>query len=231
VYCGAKDVPLQVEHINPKGQGGSNRVSNLSLACETCNQAKGNQTAAEFGHPEVQALAKRPLKDAAAVNSVRWAIFEELKRTTLPVEVGTGGRTKYNRTRQGHPKAHWIDAACVGESGEQVQLYPDHQPLRIKAIGRGCRRMCNVDASGFPRGKPKAARRVHGFQSGDMVRAIVPNGKYRGTHKGKVNVRTNGSFKINGIDINWKHCLAIWRSDGYGYEFPAYGGRLSPAHA
>ena len=30
---------------------------------------------------------------------------------------GTGGRTKFDRTRQGHPKDRWIDAACVGESG------------------------------------------------------------------------------------------------------------------
>jgi 5-methylcytosine-specific restriction endonuclease McrA len=222
-YCGKQDVPLQVEHINPKGQRGSDRVSNLTLACEECNQAKGNRTAAEFGHPEVQALAKKPLKDAAAVNSVRWAIFEQLKHTTLPVEVGTGGRTKFNRASLAYPKAHWIDAACVGESGEQVRLLPSHQPLRIKAIGRGCRRVRNVDAFGFPRGKPKAAKRVRGFQSGDMVRAIVPNGTKKGRYVGTVSVRTTGSFKINGrVDgIGWRHCRVVHRLDGYGYEFPA----------
>jgi 5-methylcytosine-specific restriction endonuclease McrA len=184
VYCKAENVLLQVEHINPRGQGGSNRVSNLTLACESCNKAKGNQTAAEFGHPAVQALAKQSLKDAAAVNSVRWAIWRMLDATGLPVEVGTGGRTKYNRTRQG-------------------------------------RRMVNRDKAGFPRGKPKQFKRVHGFQTGDMVKAIVPGGKYKGSHQGKVNVRTNGSFKINRIDINWKYCVSIWRSDGYSYECPA----------
>lgn len=40
-YCQASKVPLQVEHILPKARGGSNRVSNLTLACEPCNQAKG----------------------------------------------------------------------------------------------------------------------------------------------------------------------------------------------
>ena len=29
-YCGAENVPLQVEHIRPKTRGGSNRVSNLT---------------------------------------------------------------------------------------------------------------------------------------------------------------------------------------------------------
>jgi len=55
VYCGATDVPLQVEHLIPKSRGGSNRIRNLTLACEPCNRTKGKQTAAEFGHPDIQA--------------------------------------------------------------------------------------------------------------------------------------------------------------------------------
>jgi len=70
-YCGVKDVRFEVEHINPKSRGGSNRVSNLTIACRKCNEAKGNQTAAEFGHPDIQAKAKAPMKDAAAVNASR----------------------------------------------------------------------------------------------------------------------------------------------------------------
>lgn len=41
-YCHSKDVPLQIEHLIPKVRGGSNRVSNLTLACRDCNQRKGN---------------------------------------------------------------------------------------------------------------------------------------------------------------------------------------------
>jgi 5-methylcytosine-specific restriction endonuclease McrA len=32
-YCGAKNVPLEIEHIQASSKGGSNRVSNLTLAC------------------------------------------------------------------------------------------------------------------------------------------------------------------------------------------------------
>ncbi len=42
-YCGAENVPLQIEHIHPKAKGGTNRVSNLCLACEPCNIKKGTQ--------------------------------------------------------------------------------------------------------------------------------------------------------------------------------------------
>ena len=40
-YCGATDTPLQIDHVRPKASGGSDRVSNLALACRSCNQAKG----------------------------------------------------------------------------------------------------------------------------------------------------------------------------------------------
>jgi 5-methylcytosine-specific restriction endonuclease McrA len=54
-YCGKKDVPLQVEHIHPRSKGGSDRVSNLCLACEPCNRRKGNKPVETFlkDKPEV----------------------------------------------------------------------------------------------------------------------------------------------------------------------------------
>src|SRR5690606_31016102 len=92
-YCDAKDTPLEIEHIIPKSRGGSNRVSNLTLACNDCNQRKGNQTATEFGHPKIQGMAKLPLKDAAAVNATRWALYRVFAQSGMPLEIGTGGRT------------------------------------------------------------------------------------------------------------------------------------------
>lgn len=216
-YCKKEGVPLEIEHITPKSRGGSNRISNLCLACHECNMEKGTQTAAEFGHPEIQAMAKKPLKDAAAVNSVRWSVWRMFTNTGLPVEVGTGGRTRFNRTKQNYPKAHWIDAACVGESGSTVKLCPKHRPLLIRAIGRGSRRMVNLNKYGFPRGKAKQAKRVHGFQTGDLVKAFMPKGKYKGTHQGRVVVRATGCFEISKVAINWKHCRVLQKTDGYSY--------------
>jgi hypothetical protein len=105
-YCGAEQVPLEVEHIVPRSRGGSNRASNLTLACVPCNQRKGHETAAEFGHPEIQAQARQPLKDVAAINSIRYAIGNALRAFGLPVSFWSGGRTQFNRTQQGYPKDH-----------------------------------------------------------------------------------------------------------------------------
>ncbi|NEO57157.1 MAG: HNH endonuclease, partial [Okeania sp. SIO3B5] len=120
-YCGKTNTPLEIEHIHPKSKGGSDRVSNLTVACSKCNQLKSNQDVKEFlsGKPEllkrILTQARRPLKDAAAVNSTRWKLFNTLKTTGLTVITSSGGQTKFNRRKQKLPKAHCIDAACVGE--------------------------------------------------------------------------------------------------------------------
>lgn len=215
-YCGVNGVPLEVEHITPRTRGGSDRVSNLTLACTLCNTEKGTQTAAEFGYPEIQAKAKTPLKDAAAVNATRGALFSRLRATGLPVEVGTGGRTKYNRIRLGLPKAHWTDAACVGASTSDNLSVEGVKPLQIKATGHGNRQMCQTDKFGFPKAHRMRHRMVDGFRTGDTVRAIVPNGKHAGTHIGRVTVRQKPDWKLNGMWFHRRHFELLQRADGYG---------------
>jgi 5-methylcytosine-specific restriction endonuclease McrA len=158
-YCGKQDVPLEVEHIHPKANGGSDRVSNLTLACRPCNEKKGSCDVREFlaKKPEmlkrILAHAKTPLKDAAAVNATRYAIGNAIRATGLPTSFWSGGRTKYNRVTQGYIKDHWIDAACVGETGQQVSIPKGLKLLTITATGRGTRQVVRTDRYGFPRNR------------------------------------------------------------------------------
>ena len=217
-YCGAKDTPLEIEHLTSCSRGGSNRVSNLTLACHACNQRKGSQTAAEFGYATLQKQASQPLKDVAAVNATRWALWQRLQLTGLDVEIGTGGRTKFNRTQQDYPKAHWIDAACVGKSGEHIYLTEGITPLLIKATGHGRRQRCRTDAFGFPKAHAPRAKSYAGFQTGDMVKAVIPTGKYAGVQVGRIAIRFRPSFQLNGIDVHPKYLTLIQRADGYAYQ-------------
>jgi hypothetical protein len=222
VYCGKQHIPLQIEHLIPRGRGGSNRVSNLTLACAVCNQQKGSQTAAEYGFPQLMARAKAPLKDAAAVNSTRWALYQALQATGLPIEVGTGGRTKFNRTRLGLAKSHWADAASVGASTPEQLDAAVGSVLVIAAKGHGTRQMCRTDKYGFPSRHVSRQKRHFGFRTGDLVRAVVPGGKYAGRHVGRVTIRASGSFNIatatgTVAGIGYRHCAIIQRADGYAY--------------
>ncbi len=218
------DAHLEIEHIIPRSRGGSNRVSNLTIACHKHNQEKGDRTAAEYGFPEVEAQAKKPLKDAAAVNATRWALLTRLKSARLPIETGSGGLTKFNRTQRGLPKEHWIDAACVGISTPVKVETAKVKPLRVKAVGHNSRQMCRMDKYGFPRTSAKASRSVKGFRTGDLVKAVVPKGKKQGVHVGKVAVRSSGSFNIvtpRGTiqGISHCHCRSLQRADGYSIAY------------
>ncbi len=222
-YCQKQATRWEVDHITPQSRGGSNRIKNLALACPACNQAKGDRTAAEYGHPDVQVQAGKPLKDAAAVNSTRWALYERLKLTGVPVEAGTGGRTKWNRTQRELPKTHWIDAACVGQSTPaQIQI-SGIVPWEIRATGRHSRQMCRTNAFGFPDKAPKQTSVVGGFRTGDMVQAIVPGtSTKRGTYVGRIAIRSTGSCNIKTATgtiqgIHYRYCQSLHRGDGYAY--------------
>lgn len=226
-YCNKKDVSLQIDHIRARARNGSDRVSNLTLACGPCNQAKGALDVCEFlaGKPgrlkRIISQAKKPLRDAAAVNATRWTLHERLRATGLPVETASGGRTKFNRARLGMPKAHALDAACVGAV---EALHAWCRPMvEIRCAGRGSYQRTRTTKQGFPRGYLTRQKRHYGFATGDLVRACVPKGKKAGTHTGRLAVRAaQGSFNVQtrtGVvqGISHRHCRLMQRADGYGY--------------
>jgi 5-methylcytosine-specific restriction endonuclease McrA len=227
-YCGAKDTKLEIEHIQPRSKGGSNRLSNLCLACVPCNQKKGNPDILDFlkGKPDllkrILAQVKRPLADTAAVNATRWNLYAKLKDTGLPVEVGTGGRTKYNRTIRGLAKTHYWDAACVGVSTPIKLITAGVKPLLMVAKGHGTRQQCRTDKWGFPIRYCSRTKVHKTFQTGDIVKAIVTSGKKIGTYVGRIATRATGSFNISTRDglvqgISHKYCKHIHKKDGYSY--------------
>lgn len=185
-YCGDKNVRLEVEHIVPKAKGGSSRPDNLTMACRPCNRKKGNLVGAELEEKlgkafakKVQASArksKKGLSDAAAVNTIRWKLFETLKAIGMPVVSGTGGKTAHHRNLAGLPKTHYYDAAAVACIPKQPQS------LRvdvIQALGYGRRdnvgKTFNMNAPGFVLPSEKRAESA-GFRKFDHVELTKRDG-------------------------------------------------------
>ena len=90
------------------------------------------------------------------------------------------------------------------------------QPLAIKAMGHGKRQMVNVDAYGFPRGRPKGIP-VHPFRTGD-----INNGNYTErissiktaeTGVGIPNKEGRGTIYLQTKYITAK----VFSADGYDY--------------
>jgi 5-methylcytosine-specific restriction endonuclease McrA len=226
-YCEVKDVPLQIEHIKPKAHGGTNRISNLCLACQECNNKKGTLDIKVFlaKKPDllqkIQSQLKQPLKDAAAVNSTRSALFKRLKLTGLPVKTGSGGLTKFNRTKLGLDKTHWLDAACIGIVDTLKVLVT--KILSVKSTGHGCRRMCRIDKFGFPCTEPKQVF-TH-IATGDYVKVLIQKDRKNvlaGTYSGRVKTPTVKGCEaiIDGFRIGFSSMSdirIIHRNDGFSY--------------
>lgn len=254
-YCEETNVPLEVEHFIAKSKGGTNRVSNLTISCRECNEDKGNLYPHEWMEkcrrrnnkkdvirlkniPLVEKRLKEPLKDAAFMNATRYRLVENLKECGLPLELSTGAKTKMNRIQANLPKEHYFDACCVGDvlllsiSTAYVNIW--------KYEGRGNRQMARVDKYGFPlhhndkekydkdgnrKGHRRRQKQCHGFQSGDMVKAVVPKGKYKGTWIGFASMRSTGSADIKTIEgkriaqgVHSKYFTLLQRFDGYVYR-------------
>ena len=227
-YCDVKDVPFQVEHIHPRAKGGSNSITNLTLSCEKCNLKKGTKDIKDFLNKDPVKLAKilaqvkRPLTDAAAVNTTRWALFRALQETGLLVETGSGGLTKFNRNQQGLEKTHWIDSACVGKSTPILKI-KGINPLLVKAMGHGSRQSCRPDKFGFPSKHCSRVKFHFGFTTGDIVKAVVTTGKKVGNYIGKLATRKTGSFDIFAKEgritgISQRFCKTVHKKDGYAYS-------------
>ncbi|MCP4107173.1 MAG: HNH endonuclease [Desulfobacteraceae bacterium] len=219
-YCGKSDIPLETEHIVPKSRGGSDRVSNLTLACVKCNQKKGSRPAEVFlkKKPDllkkILAQAEAPLKDAAAVSSTRWALYGRLEEFGLPVEAGSGGLTKFNRAKRNLEKSHWLDAACVGKSTPEMLRTDGIKPLQIRAKGQGGRQKAVLNRYGQPK-QHRPLKPIFGWRAGDIAKF--------GTVTVRVTPRTGGSFELTPVkggrtfSRSFRKLKRIHMSDGYQY--------------
>ncbi len=160
----------------------------LRAAYHACNQAKGDRTAAEFGHRGVQKRVKRPLRAAAHTQAGKTATLAGLAGTA-PVEVTYGYVTKVDREALGLPKTHYYDAVAIASRGELVAPLPWYEALR--AVAKGAYRQRKGDRS------HQVARlpwEVRGFRQWDRVR--LPDGLVRFV-KGR---RSSGCFAISNLE-------------------------------
>lgn len=47
-YCDDEEGPFQIDHVIPVTRGGSNEMSNLRVACRSCNSSKGDRLLSEW---------------------------------------------------------------------------------------------------------------------------------------------------------------------------------------
>jgi 5-methylcytosine-specific restriction endonuclease McrA len=213
-YCGAEGIPLQIEHLVPKSRGGSDRASNLTLACEPCNVRKGHQTADEFGYPQIQAHARVPLRDAAHVSSIKTRVVQQLREVfgAEQVAVTYGYETKFKRIQVlGLLKSHTNDAVAISCAlGEVVKL--SSILYRLRCVPRGNYQLYNGKHSEHIVWAP---RKVRGWKLYELVEAKGQRGYIGGR-------RLKGSFVLKDVATD-KTILEVAPSKLHRLARPLHG--------
>jgi len=212
-YCKKTNIPLEVEHIVPKSRGGSDRVSNLTISCNKCNQKKGNKTAEEFGYPEIQEKANKSLKATAFMNNVRWKLIKQLNKV-LPDSVSHtyGYITKYKRIELGLSKSHINDAFVIANGTKQKRC----KPFTITQTHRN-NRSIQTNRKGF---KPSIRRQKYKFQPKDVVRFNKKIYKVKGVFSYGKWIRLSDGSNI--INTNIKNVSLISYGKGLQFTYPIH---------
>ena len=197
VYCGDENVPFETEHIIPPSRniGGTDRVSNLVIACHKCNQDKDNMTAVEFGHPEVQVLANKSLQAAVFMNIVRSRLVDNIKREFPQYQCNEvyGYVTKYNRNKLGLEKTHVNDAFVIAHSKSNMKFNQIRsKPYIVKQIRRNDRSL-QLNRKGH---KPSIRTQRYKIKPGDLVKKVILS---RNCQWDDELIRDNTVYTVKGI--------------------------------
>jgi len=165
------------------------RPDNLIVSCHSCNSRKGEKTAAEFGHPNIQRRTKKSLKAAAHTQIGKNYTLRMLSQIA-PVDVTWGYVTKADRMALGLPKTHYNDAVAIASGSDgPVEALSIYEAMR--AVSRGAYRQRRGAHSQRIAHLPYE---VFGFRQWDKVQ--LPNGKI-GFIAGR---RKTGYFLIKDVD-------------------------------
>ena len=105
---------LRMHHLGYWKEDRTNRLSNLATVCTKCHTSKNHKPGGKlYG---LRPITKK-MSSAAFMNSVKYQIVEQIKKSyiNLPVSVTFGAITKRTRNDRNIIKSHANDAYCMGE--------------------------------------------------------------------------------------------------------------------
>ena len=225
-YCGglSGDNVLQVEHIHPQSKGGTDKVSNLTISCRVCNEAKGSLTLDQWSrvlHSSPSEISEKRLKSipttkkqsklkkgfqySALTQSYKNYLLSELRKDFVKdigeacvlLEVTFGAKTKYHRNQLGLPKSQINDAFVIASEGKSFRM-PNVYILEKQVKKRYPHDYISPPKKGQPIVKFKRQPEMFGFKLWDKVSCSHAKlGDVVGYVQGR---RSSGSFAIASLD-------------------------------
>lgn len=115
---------LRMHHLGYWKEDRTNRLSNLATVCTKCHTSKNHKPNGKlYGLGPIT----KKMSSAAFMNSVKYQIVEQIKKSypNLSVSVTFGAITKRTRNDRNIMKTHANDAYCIGE------YHPKHRAKMI----------------------------------------------------------------------------------------------------
>lgn len=138
----SKDDVLQVHHIESRKTGG-NAPNNLITLCKTCHEKY------HLGEITLHVNRGKSFRGASVMSTMRWFLYEELKRQFSDVNITYGYITKYKRIKLDLSKEHYNDAYCIADNllakkmGKHhlIRFIPRHSRiLHVQTFSKGGKR-------------------------------------------------------------------------------------------
>lgn len=240
VYCGRKN-SKSVDHVLPRKRYPDlkNQLSNMVTACRNCNQEKGDQTASEFGYPEIEEETKNKTeqvtKQATTVDYLNSLLEKWIKEGQLYVEdeeqardgrekkdfdfmTTRGYYTNHYRTEIGWPKTHRHDASVIATQGKNRRL-PKYY-LKMRWMGRPSRQVNKRNKSKgdiFEERKPNTPLTITDFNDNEVE---IDTGDYV-EYKGAYGNKSQRGFVGAVLHDDRIQMVDLWGNNKGGYRKPS----------
>jgi hypothetical protein len=180
------DRQLQVHHLQPRSEGGSDRVVNLITLCATCHHTHHHGKPLKLRRPE-------SFRDATQFNIVKATLRPAL--SDLNARITFGYITKVNRHALDLPKSHRNDAFVIAGGSHHNRALTAYLGVFVR---RQNRKLYKGDRSHIRNTIPGA----FGFKRGDRVR--LPDGTIGFIY----GLRSSGYFDVRCLDGTKLHASA-----------------------
>ena len=198
----SKDKVLNVHHVTPRADGGTNRPDNLITLCETCHKAYHK------GKLELKIKKHKAFKTETVMSILRWKIVNKLRELGNNVNITYGYLTKSARIALKLDKSHANDAFCIaGGSGQE------RTDVINGSFNRRNNRSVQLNRKGF---KPSIRKVRYKMQPNDLVRCGKEVFRVIGVHSyGKYVKLRNKLNEIINVNIKKADILVY----GKGLQF------------
>ncbi|MCX6088740.1 MAG: RNA-guided endonuclease IscB [Caldiserica bacterium] len=197
-YCKgkSKDPILEIHHIIPQSQCGTDKPDNLITLCETCHKHIHDN------HLEGEIAKKFKLGNEFKVETfmsmVRWMLINKLKELGNDTYHTYGYITKSSRIGASLPKSHINDAFIIAYGSKQERNNTQYFIRQIRKCNRSLFK-ANLVKEG--KRKVNTIREAFGFHRFDKV-------LYKGTECFIHGLRTAGYFDLRKLDGTKIHASA-----------------------